>query len=324
MADQTPPPEQTAARPKAPDVRADAIMTEAARAILRFHAERAHAQLDDARAGDKPQAVHKLRVAVRRQRAALKLFGPYFKPKALRPLRRGLKTLAGRLGAVRDLDVALDAARQYQASLSLDEAAAFDPLLMAWAAERAAAQTRLLKHLESRSFKRLNDRLDQFLDTPGAGERRAVDGTEPVSVPAALPAQLWQLYGGLRAFAPLLAGAGVAQLHALRIAGKHLRDALEFFAPVLGPRLAPVLLPVVALQDHLGELHDVAVRLDRLAAFQQRRHPRAPKPARRAVAAYAAQQQARLDELCRTATRPFKHLTGRAFRQALGQAAAYL
>ncbi|MEY2632430.1 MAG: hypothetical protein RIR00_1084, partial [Pseudomonadota bacterium] len=48
-------------------------------------------------------------------------------------------------------------------------------------------------------------------------------------------------------------------LHALRIAGKRLRYALEFLAPLYAPdKLAPRLEELEALQNGLGRLNDLA------------------------------------------------------------------
>lgn len=52
-----------------------------------------------------PEAVHQMRVAVRRARSAVSMFRSAFAPGALEPMRAALKTLNERLGATRDWDV---------------------------------------------------------------------------------------------------------------------------------------------------------------------------------------------------------------------------
>ena len=311
------------AKPKGPAVSAGQPMAEAGRTLLRFHFEKMLAQEAGAREGTDSEAVHAMRVATRRQRAALALFGGYFKLKALRPIRRALKALAGRLGAVRDLDVQLANLRAYQAEQPPAAAEALDPLAAAWEAERAAARVALLDHLDSGSFRRFSERYQQFLENEGKGVLKAVPHT-PVLVRDVLPARLWEHYGAVCAYAPALPGADVPTLHALRIEGKRLRYVLEFFEEPFGPGAAEVIEIVTALQDHLGALHDADVTCGRLAAARTARHPRPAYATERALAAYQRQQQARLAHLQRTARRPYAALTRRAFRQALGRLVARL
>jgi CHAD domain-containing protein len=306
-------------------VRADQTMAEAGRLVLRFHFERMLAHEDGARAGEDIEAVHDMRVATRRQRAALALFAGYYKPKAIRPFRRGLKALASRLGAVRDLDVLLEAARAYQAGLPPASALGLDQVLGAWAARRDAARADLLAHLDSREYRRFHKAYTRFLDTPGAGVARpAADPAAPVLVRDVLPARLWEHYGAVRAYTALLPGAAVPTLHALRIAGKRLRYALEFFAEALGPNIQEAIAAVVDLQDHLGELHDADVTLAQLHAFLQTPDPRPSPEAVLAVGGYLRVQQARLRRLQRTVGRPWKKVAGAKFRRLLGRGVAGL
>jgi len=48
-----------------------------------------------------------------------------------------------------------------------------------------------------------------------------------------------------------------------RVEVKHLRYALELFEPALGEQAQPLLVALVAAQDHLGELHDAEIALAR-------------------------------------------------------------
>jgi CHAD domain-containing protein len=156
------------------------------------------------RLGEDIEAVHDMRVATRRQRAALRLFGDYFKPKAIRPIGRALKEVAGCLGAVRDLDVLLEAARAYQAGLSEPAARAFQPVLEAWARERDADRVVLLAHLDGEGYRTFKETYATFLTTEGAGVAKTGDAHAPALVRDLLPARLWEHYGAVRAYAPAL------------------------------------------------------------------------------------------------------------------------
>ena len=78
-----------------------------------------------------------MRVATRRQRAAWRVFGEAFRPAGRRPTGERLREVAARLGAVRDLDVLLEAADAYRADLPVAEQRALEPLLRRLAASIA-------------------------------------------------------------------------------------------------------------------------------------------------------------------------------------------
>src|SRR5262249_37628833 len=99
---------------KAVGVTADEPRAEAGREILRVHFERMDCEQDGTRKGEDIEALHDMRVATRRQRAALRIVSSHFKKKAVKSIRDELRTLADRLGSVRDLDVLIEAAERYR------------------------------------------------------------------------------------------------------------------------------------------------------------------------------------------------------------------
>ena len=102
---------------KTPGVTADDHVAEAGRKVLRFHLARMLAREAGTREGNDTEELHAMRVATRRQRAAWRVFGEAFRRGRTKRYRGGLREVASRLGAVRDLDVLLDAADLYRADL---------------------------------------------------------------------------------------------------------------------------------------------------------------------------------------------------------------
>jgi CHAD domain-containing protein len=74
-----------------------------------------------------------------------------------------------------------------------------------------------------------------------------------------MPSTAWAAYVAVWAFDDGVAEADLATLHQLRIAGKWLRYTLEFVREPLEPEAAALIGQVVALQDHVGVLHDMHV-----------------------------------------------------------------
>ena len=209
-----------------------------------------------------------MRVATRRQRAAWRVFGDAFDLDRTDRHRRRLKLVARDLGGVRDLDVLIEAGEAYQRRQSAAEARAFEPLLRSWRVQRDAAREVLIKELDSNRYRKWLDAYVEFLQADGVGARQ-VGPTDPHRVRDTMPSRIWTAYEVVRAYEPVMRWADVTTLHDLRIAAKWLRYTLEFVREALGRDAGPVIEKVVALQDHLGWLHDADV-----AANLARRLPR--------------------------------------------------
>jgi len=311
---------------KALGVRADEPMAEAGRKILRFHFERMLANEDDTRKGEDIEALHHMRVATRRQRAAFRIVSPYFKRKSVDAFRDELRALADHLGAVRDLDVLIESAESYRSSLRREAAAAFTPLVEEWRGRRDDARHALLRHLDSDEYRDFTKRYGEFLSSPGTGVKGGGDPTpHPQQVRHVLPAEVWDHYGRVRAYETVMTWASIETIHALRIEAKRLRYLLEFFAEVLGSGLSGPVESLVRLQDHIGELHDADVTIGLLRDFLMRQAQAAVNPAvGDAVSRYLKLTEARLRDLQRTLKKPWKRVAGPRLRGALARGVAKL
>jgi inorganic triphosphatase YgiF len=307
---------------KSAGIQPDDPMAEAGRKVLRFHFERMVAQEDDVRAGRDIRSVHQMRVAARRQRAALRLFGHYYQPKTLRRLRAGLQQVARRLGAVRDLDVQLEAVREYAAKLAPEAVAGLSPLLDAWTADRDEARAALLAHLDSDAYLKFKRKYARFIGTPGAGVAHP-HGPAPL-LRYVIPGRLWDHYAHVRAYENIVPGAPMETLHALRIEGKRLRYALEFVEEAVDPTVKLLIDTVVALQEHLGALHDLDVCVAQLQAFEAGLGKRATGPTRRALRAYQADRRTRLSASRRTLGPIWREVVSPRFRKRLARIATKL
>lgn len=244
----------------------DDPVSEAGRKVLHFHFERMLLNEPGSRLGIDIEAVHDMRVATRRMRSALRLFKPFFVAKAVRPFRDALREIAAALGAVRDLEVALDKAGRFAAGHPGSD---LTPLLDLWDARLSEARAALIAMLDSKRFARFVRRFDEFLREPGAGARPApaADAPVPYQVRHVAPRLIYTHYEQVRAYEPVLAGAPITTLHALRIDFKRLRYALEFFEEVLGPEAKRVIKEIKRMQDHLGDLNDADVAITQLHAI---------------------------------------------------------
>jgi CHAD domain-containing protein len=217
--------------------------------------------------GADPEALHDLRVAIRRLRAAIVLF----EPAIVLPRRAGddrLQRLGRRLTRLRDVDILLGA-------LTGDEARASgvaSALVARLEDQRLAAVDRAERTLRRRRMKRLLrglarwEREPRFLVSP--------DETVEASLPPRLQARAeafsahpaWALkirrdaVGRLEDAERRLDREGVHDtLHELRRRAKHVRYELEIAGPLLGRDETPAVEYLRDIQDALGELQDVRV-----------------------------------------------------------------
>jgi CHAD domain-containing protein len=268
-----------------------------------------------------------MRVATRRQRAAFRIIAPQFRRKAIDAFRDELKTAAERLGAVRDLDVLIEAAERHRASLGSADARSFTPVLEDWRGRRRAARDELVAYLNADHYRSFTESYGAFLSTPGAGVKDVDPGDPPRPrlVRHLLPSAVWEHYGNVRAYETVLGWASLETIHALRIEGKRLRYLLEFFSEVLGPGPAPAIEALVALQDHIGDLHDAEVAMGRVREFLIRGTQASIDPAVASAAKrYLGVEQARLRALERTLTRPWRRVASPRLRLLLARALAAL
>ena len=200
--------------------------------------------------GQDPEYLHQARVAVRRLRSALSLFGAAL-PEAPADVMKELSWLMSRLGPARDWDVFVTQT--------------LPPIVEQFPDDRALARLQA-------DATRLRDACGQVAREAVASQRHTrlvltlglwlAQQTEhgPVRLADFAAEMLARQHKRLRRKGKHHATLSPTERHALRIAAKKLRYAAEFFA-VLYPRkrARPYLAALAALQDVLGALNDARV-----------------------------------------------------------------
>ena len=308
---------------RSPGVLLDDHIAEAGRKVLRFHLARMLAKEDGTREGSDAEDLHAMRVATRRQRAAWRVFGGAFRPGRTKTYRRGLREVAARLGAVRDLDVLLEAADVYRGELSVTEQRALEPLLTGWRTHRDDARRLLVRELDSDNYRRWVDDYSEFVRHDGLAVV-PVAPTEPHRVRDTAGSQILTAYEAVRAYEPVLRWADVETLHELRIAGKWLRYTLEFSKEALPPDAATLIARVTALQDHLGLLNDANVTAGMARSFLVENAGGLSTLEGAAIGRYLVSREKEVARLRRTVGGPWRGVAGVSFRRALGRTVAGL
>ena len=215
-----------------------------------------------------PEALHQLRVAIRRLRSALSLFAPLSRTPRGNALNQELRWLGGELGEARDLDVFLAevVAPVEQAMIEKDKG--FAALRQRFERQRTAAYQRALAAVESPRFTTLALDIAAWLDSGDWSAEvedlhRARLG-QPISPFAAEVLSRYEdkaLRRGKK-FAHLSPSAR----HRLRIQIKKLRYATDFFQALYSAKKTRAFgVGLAQLQDDLGLLNDIAVAHSLLA-----------------------------------------------------------
>jgi CHAD domain-containing protein len=218
-----------------------------------------------ARLGEDIEALHDMRVAARRMRAALALFEPAL-PLRARTLREELRWIASRLGEVRDLDIQLSWIASWSQGATADDLASLGLLSSALEKRRELARKGMLRALDSRRYAHLVTRLTHTLRS--GPPRRSQPSRTPAL--AAFPGLIEQRFGRVvKAGRNLQADSPPEAFHRLRIRCKRLRYAVENARDLYGGPAADYIKVLVRLQDLLGEHQDAFVAISRLLELLQ-------------------------------------------------------
>lgn len=209
-----------------------------------------------------PTPVHQTRVATRRLRSAIALFRPAIDTPETQALNEALREFARTLGPAREWDVFLAGTAARVAALfpaESDAQADMEPFLAACAARRAAAYqdldiTAALPGIAAR-IAAITDST-AWRDALPAEAQSALD--EPLEPFAA--AILRRRHRRVRRAGRHFKSLEPEALHELRLAGKRLRYAAEFFADLFDPPAAARFIRrLTRLQDRLGEINDDSI-----------------------------------------------------------------
>jgi len=222
------------------------------------------AEVEGVRDGEDIEYVHRMRVASRRLRSALRIFGECFKGKKAKRWRKAVRQITASLGEARDLDVQIELLGEMAKDWQGEEAVGVALIIEMLRCRRTSLQPEVVALMDGIA----GDGAFQEMRSEIAGtEKPDVDGS------------------ALHPYAFAHASVAVDELmehshsvpvyedwqghHALRIAGKHLRYALEAFRDAYDDGLDDEIKVLKKLQDTVGELHDCDVWLQRLPGLRE-------------------------------------------------------
>jgi CHAD domain-containing protein len=288
------------------------------------------------RKGENIEELHDMRVAIRRMRAAAKIFETYMDSKKLRPHLKELKSTLGALRDVRDLDVFREKAEEYLKKLPPENKNDLEPLFTVLAEERKKALKNMLLYMDSEKYANFKKEFAYFLSVSkywALPTTTRKNDALPHRVKDVLPSILYSSFADISSYSEWVEGpyVSVERLHRLRIAAKGLRYTFEFFEGTLEKEAETMIKEFKILQDHLGDIQDDVVAIDLLGSYLQtgdwdlleRRQYSGEKKIPdflRGVEAYKTYREEELQKLLDTFLVAWKKIQSEEFRQKIGSA----
>ncbi|WP_392533642.1 CHAD domain-containing protein [Nostoc sp. C117] len=224
-----------------------------------------------------PEALHQMRVGMRRLRTAVNRFG--IAVDISKPVSdKNIGKIARRLGSLRDLDVLKESLENnYKPNLPRKEQESLQTAFTALAKQRENVLSRVQKTLKDETYKSLKESLDKWLDKP------SYQPLADVSIEQVLPDLLLPELSNFLLHPGWLIGTELVEsevrvqkkwepekieqelttegeiLHSLRKEAKRIRYQMELFSDLYGESYAAYITEVKNIQEILGTIQDSMV-----------------------------------------------------------------
>lgn len=236
---------------------------------VRKQAKQLAAQLQGARKAEDPERIHQARVASRRLRAAMRMFGDCFSAKQVKRWRKQIRRVTTRLGDARDKDVQI----AFLAGVldALDEKGprpGIVRMMVRWEQQRERLQPKVVKAADRfetsgvlKQMRTVSKRVLSAAKAQGLGVQSQFTFRQTEQ----------HILGSLERLLPyqesLADPEDRERHHAMRIAAKRLRYTVEISRPVYNGQLDGTIDAIKRVQTLLGEVHDCDVWIEQLQEF---------------------------------------------------------
>jgi len=232
----------------------------AARGFLLDRSDDFFLQLTRAREAFDPEAIHDLRVASRRLREGMALFGHCFRKRQLAPLRKELKGLVAMLGSIRNTDEAILFFSDLAENCDAASSCAAMKIVATLQGKRVAERRELKREVKKIDPGTLLGRIDDFCSNPRIFNPDARGLFQPIA-DYLLEAMAVREKAILELLPEALVEENISAQHRLRIAVKHFRYRLEFMSSLASGDYRKIYSAIKEYQEVLGHMHDLDVFL---------------------------------------------------------------
>jgi CHAD domain-containing protein len=213
--------------------------------------------------GEDIEALHDMRVASRRLRAALRIFKPAFPKKPHLTVESKVKSITGALGTVRDSDVLIEFLQKYAIETGSD----IRWLIDHEHCKRETARVAMTESLIGVTGADFMDGISALLASASLTSDEYMDASTVSFCMQAQEMALPRIEDLLDLSVAIGHPENAVGLHSMRIGAKRLRYTIEPFAPYWGRPLAEKITVVKSVQEYLGQIHDLDVWTERLRTY---------------------------------------------------------
>jgi len=242
-------------------VRADTPVVEAARRLLWIQFKTILANVDAAVADETSEAVHDVRVAMRRMRVLVRVFRDYLPVGPRQEMENMLAEIGVELGPVRDLDEWVHLLESALIPASVKRSPLFPAYLRHYQQQCRPAVATVRRCLRGRHFAGQRRKINRLLREDLPRLARIKTG---VSLPRLATKQLDKAMRRLDGDEPLRHSQSASKLHRLRISFRKARYLAEFFGPVLGADTVRLAKRLHRVERVLGRIHDIDLGMELL------------------------------------------------------------
>lgn len=230
-------------------------------------------EMEGVRLAEDLEAVHRMRVASRRLRATLPLFGQQLVGKKHLDWIKAVRGITRALGQARDADVQIDAVSHFLETVQSPNRIGVRRLLLRLRQQRASLQPMVMKELNKFEKSGVVSEMAQAL-APFNIYHDRLDANDAGLIKLANRAIRAGMAEYLDFDEIVEQPEKVAELHAMRISAKRFRYTLETFAPLFEDGLKEYVKALRSGQDMLGTIHDCDVWGDLIPQFMEEERQR--------------------------------------------------
>jgi CHAD domain-containing protein len=229
--------------------------------------------------GQDIEFIHRMRVASRRLRTRLELFGAFLPNRKAEQWRRQIKRITRSLGNARDLDVQIKFLQDFlDQSSDKKDRPGLKRILLRFRQRRDRLQKKVVKVIEQfQAGNQMEEMEGIFRQIRTHARLRPVEFPSPFFFAAAQKAVSSRLEEMLSWEDYVKQPDKLKELHSMRIAAKHLRYAMETFDPAYPAGLKDYIKAARKVQDLLGDVHDCDVWIECLPRFIDKERDRSIK-----------------------------------------------
>lgn len=225
------------------------------------------AEVEGVRTGADNEYIHRMRVATRRLRSALRIFRASFPRQEYKQYTKDIRAVTKALGEARDLDVHLELLEKLPPQfLDPPLSPGINRLRLRLKQQRQQSQSSVIEAMTALEEDQTLRKIARWA-SPWLQQSESFNLYSPHLYKLAFSSIKTRLEEMMVFDQSVRYEVNVSELHAMRISAKRLRYTMEVFQDLYGEGMKPFINQTKKLQDLLGSIHDADVWIELIPNF---------------------------------------------------------